>query len=80
LRDLAEDAHAEARARERVAVDHLGRQAELHADARTSSLNSSRSGSTSFSFMCSGRPPTLWWLLMTCALPVLLPADSITSG
>jgi GMP synthase (glutamine-hydrolysing) len=47
---------------------------------RTSSLNSSRSGSTSLSFMCSGRPPTLWWLLMTCALPVLLPADSITSG
>jgi hypothetical protein len=32
------------------------------------------------SFMCSGRPPTLWWLLITCALPVLLPADSITSG
>ena len=47
---------------------------------RTSSLNSSRSGSTRPSFMCSGRPPTLWWLLMTCALPVLLPADSITSG
>ena len=38
---------------------------------RTSSLNSSRSGSTSFRFMCSGRPPTLWCDLMTCALPVL---------
>ena len=30
--------------------------------------------------MSAGRPPTLWWLLITCALPVLLPADSITSG
>ena len=36
--------------------------------------------STSLSFMCAGRPPTLWWLLMRCALPVFAPADSITSG
>ena len=30
--DLAEDAHAQARARERVAVDHLVRQAQRHAE------------------------------------------------
>ena len=28
----------------------------------------------------SGKPPTLWCDLMTCALPVFEPADSITSG
>ena len=31
---------------------------------RTSSLNRLRSGSTSSKSMSSGRPPTLWWLLM----------------
>ena len=46
--------------------------------ARTSSLNSSRSGSTSLNFRSSGRPPTLWWLLMFAA-PVP-PPDSTTSG
>ena len=33
LGDLAQDAHTEARARERVAVHHLGGQAEFEADA-----------------------------------------------
>src|SRR5258708_5081531 len=37
---------------------------------RTSSLNNSRSGSKSLSFMCWGSPPTLWCDLITCALPV----------
>jgi hypothetical protein len=32
-------------------------------------LNSSRSGSTSFMFMRSGRPPTLWWLLIVTEGP-----------
>ena len=35
--------------------------------ARTSSLNRKRSGSTSLSAIFSGRPPTLWWLLILCA-------------
>ena len=30
--------------------------------------------------MFSGRPPTLWWDLITWALPVFVPADSMTSG
>ena len=38
---------------------------------RTSSLKSSRSGSTSFIFMSAGSPPTLWWLLIDSATPVL---------
>ena len=37
-------------------------------------------GSTSLRFISSGRPPTLWWLLITWALPLFAPADSITSG
>ena len=32
LRDFAEDAHAETRARERMAIHHLARQAELDAE------------------------------------------------
>ena len=48
------------------------------ATLRTSSLNSSRRGSMSASFMTSGSPPTLWWLLMF-AVPVP-PPDSTTSG
>jgi hypothetical protein len=64
LRHLADDPDAEARAGERLAPhDRLG-QAELDADRRTSSLNSARSGSTSANCRSSGRPPTLWWLLM----------------
>jgi hypothetical protein len=63
-----------------VAVDHLARQAQRHAEPAHFVLEQLAQGSTSLSFMSSGRPPTLWWLLMTWALPVLLPADSITSG
>ena len=47
--------------------------------ARTSSLNSSRSGSTSVKRIRSGRPPTLWWLLMTAEGP-RTETDSMTSG
>ena len=45
---------------------------------RTSSLNSLRSGSTSWNCRSSGSPPTLWWDLMF-AVPVP-PPDSTTSG
>ena len=41
--------------------------------SRTSSLNSSRSGSSSFRPSVSGRPPTLWWLLIVVAFLVLAP-------
>jgi hypothetical protein len=43
-------------------------------------LNSSRSGSTSFMFMRSGRPPTLWWLLIVTDGPPVKLTLSITSG
>ena len=48
--------------------------------ARTSSLNSSRSGSISFRFMRSGRPPTLWCDLMVTDGPPVNDTLSITSG
>ena len=64
-RDLAKEPHREARAGERLPHDELAFEAEITARrARTSSLNRSRSGSTSLKFMRSGRPPTLWWLLI----------------
>ena len=44
---------------------------------RTSSLKRLRSGSTSSKDKSSGRPPTLWWLLMLAAWPE---PDSMTSG
>ena len=45
---------------------------------RTSSLKRSRRGSIMpLKEMSFGRPPTLWWLLMTAASPVPL---SMTSG
>ena len=61
----------------RMAPDHLLRQAQCRATARTSSLNRSRNGSTS-----SAPGPQAdrrrWWLLML-AVPVP-PPDSTTSG
>ena len=77
---FAEDAHAQARARERMAIHHLARQAELDAEAAHFVLEQLAQRLDQAELHVSGRPPTLWWLLMTCALPVLLPADSITSG
>ena len=47
--------------------------------SRTSSLNNSRNGSTSFKFIFSGSPPTLWWVLMVAEGP-LNDIDSMTSG
>ena len=51
----------------------------LRPTARTSSLNSSRSGSTSLRFMRSGSPPTLWWVLIVADGP-RTDTLSITSG
>ena len=70
---------AEARAGERLPPDDLRRAGQARRrPARTSSLNSVRSGSTSSNFRSSGSPPTLWWDLML-AVPVP-PPDSTTSG
>jgi hypothetical protein len=63
-----------------VAVDHLGGQAELDTELAHLVLEQLAQGLDQPSFMCSGRPPTLWWDLITLALPVLAPADSMTSG
>ena len=41
--------------------------------------NRSRSGSTSCNVMSSGSPPTMWWLLITSAVPSAPPL-SIRSG
>mmetsp|Transcript_22059 Transcript_22059/g.54169 ORF Transcript_22059/g.54169 Transcript_22059/m.54169 type:complete len:205 (-) Transcript_22059:1038-1652(-) len=48
-------------------------------NARTSSLKSSLSGSSTCSFILAGRPPTLWCVLMVAEGP-LNDIDSITSG
>jgi hypothetical protein len=47
-----------------MAADERFGQAELAAEHAHLVLEQSRSGSTSFMFIRSGRPPTLWWLLM----------------
>jgi hypothetical protein len=47
--------------------------------ARTSSLKRSLRGSTNFSFIRWGNPPTLWWLFMVAEGP-LNETLSITSG
>ena len=76
VRDLAEAAHGQARARGTDGA--RARRAACRAPRptrRTSSLKSSRSGSMSLSFMRSGRPPTLWWLLITALGP--LHADAL---
>jgi len=77
-RHRAHDADREARAGERVAHDIAVGRPRSAPTARTSSLNSARSGSTRENCRSSGRPPTLWWLLMF-AVPVP-PPDSTTSG
>lgn len=78
LRDLADDADAEARAgngwRQTISS---GRPSSVPI-ARTSSLNSERSGSINSNLRSSGRPPTLWWDLMFEAPSP--PPDSTTSG
>ena len=77
--DLADDPDAEAGAGERAGATRsrpAGRAARR--PARTSSLNSVRSGSTSSNSRSSGRPPTLWWdLMLEVPAP---PPDSTTSG
>ena len=62
-----------------VAVDEHGSPSSVPT-WRTSSLNRSRSGSSSFRPSVSGRPPTLWWLLIVVAFLVFAPPDSTTSG
>ena len=47
---------------------------------RTSSLNSSRSGSMSLNFMSGLSPPTLWCVLIVTDGPPRGENDSITSG
>ena len=47
---------------------------------RTSSLNIILSGSTTFNFMKSGKPPTLWCDLIVAEGPPVAETLSITSG
>ena len=48
--------------------------------ARTSSLNRYRSGSMSWKRRSAGSPPTLWWVLIFCAVFVSAVVLSMTSG
>ena len=80
--DLRPDVRtAKARAGERLAVDHARRAGPAPCrPARTSSLNSiaHRLDDGAQSQIFSGRPPTLWWDLIT--LVPSTPKLSITSG
>jgi hypothetical protein len=80
LLHLAQDAHAQARAGERVAVDHVARQAQRHAQFAHLVLEQVAQRLQQLQAQRSGRPPTLWWLLMVTAFLLLAPPDSITSG
>ena len=77
-RDLADDPHGQARPGNGWRHTISSGRPSSSPTRRTSSLNRARSGSTSSKVMSSGRPPTLWWVLMVDA-PVP-PPDSITSG
>ena len=77
---LAGNADSQTRTREGMAADKGVGQANSRPRSRTSSLNNSRSGSTSRIFIRSGRPPTLWWLLIVTEGPPVKETLSITSG
>ena len=57
--DLADDPDRQPRAGERMPPDDPGGSPSCAPTARTSSLNSVRSGSTSWNCRSCGRPPTL---------------------
>ena len=78
FRDEMHKAKLDKKAQQFFAIMTNVRSVGVKNGARTSSLNSRRRGSMiSLKSTQSGRPPTLWWLLMTAA--TLVP-DSITSG
>jgi len=56
---FAQDAHGQTGTGKRVAVDERWVKPQFAPTARTSSLNSSRRGSTSSQPSLRGRPPTL---------------------
>ena len=78
-RDLAEDAHREAGAGERVPPDDRLGQAELAAERAHLVLEQLAQRLDQLELMRSGRPPTLWWILIVDAGP-LTETDSMTSG
>jgi hypothetical protein len=63
-----------------MAIDHLVGQAQGDAQLADFVLEQLAQRLEQLEVEGPGRPPTLWWLLMAWALPVLAPADSITSG
>ncbi len=66
--------------KEWLAGEDLPEHTQIAADAAASSLKRSQHASQSnFNFMRSGKPPTLWWLLMVWLGPFTL-EDSMTSG
>ena len=71
--DLAENTHRQAGTREWLPIDHFVRQPERPTNRPDFILEQEyRSGSTSSNFMSSGRPPTLWWVLILTAALVSL--------
>jgi hypothetical protein len=63
-----------------VAVDHLGGQAEFQADGAHLVLEQLAQRLDQLELHVLGQAADVVVDLMTCALPVLEPADSITSG
>ena len=69
-RYFADNTDGKPRSRERWRVTRYSGSPSSLPDWRTSSLNKSRRGSTiSLKSTKSGRPPTLWWLLMVADSP-----------
>jgi hypothetical protein len=80
LLDFAEDAHAQAGAREGVAVDHLVRQAEGNAQLADFVLEQLAQRLEQLEVEGFRQAAHVVVALDGVALPVLAPADSITSG
>jgi len=68
-RDVAQDADGQPGAGEGCRQTICSGRPSTSPTWRTSSLNNSRSGSTSSNPSCSGNPPTLWCNLMLAAVP-----------
>ena len=80
LLHLAEDAHAQARARERMAVHHLVRQAERHAELAHLVLEQVAQRLEQLQAQRLGQAADVVVALDRVAFLVLAPPDSITSG
>ena len=65
---------------ERLAPDNFLRQAQFEPKLADLVLEQAFQRLDQRNFMCFGRPPTLWWLLIIAAGLPAMGTDSMTSG